>query len=276
VSGFVAALRAEITKLFTTRMWWVLALVLLLYTGLLSGGLAALFGAISTGKLGSGHGAGTAGTPQFGTLAPLVYSFATSVGYVFPVLLGALVTTGEFKHQTLTPTFLATPRRGMVLGAKSTASLGIGALYGVIALIGSVGAGAIGLSALGIDTAFGDSDTWALVGRAILAMALWAAVGVGVGVLITSQVGAIITVLAFTQFVEPLLRMAGSFSDVTASIVKYLPGAASDALVGSSFFTIESPGASMLDWWQGGLVLVGYAVLFTVIGYGTSWRRDVT
>ena len=36
-------------------------------------------------------------------LAPLIYSFASSIGYVFPVLLGALAVTGEFRHKTLTP-----------------------------------------------------------------------------------------------------------------------------------------------------------------------------
>lgn len=272
MNTFIAGVRSELTKFLTTRMWWILAIVLFAYIGLLSGGLGALFGAISTGKITSSSG----NTPHFGTLAPLVYSFATSVGYVFPLLLGALSSTGEFKYQMLTPTFLANPRRARVLAAKGVSSLGIGAVYGVIALLASVGAGAVALSIFGVDTALGSSDTWALIGRAILAMALWAAIGVGVGVLIPSQVGAIITVLAFTQFVEPLLRLATSFSDVTASIGRFLPGAASDGLVGSSFFSVSSPGSSTLDWWQGGLVLLGYAVVLTVVGHLTTWRRDVT
>ncbi|WP_235491790.1 ABC transporter permease [Leifsonia sp. Root112D2] len=271
MSAFIAGLRSELTKLLTTRMWWILAIVLFLYIALLSGGLGALFGAITTGKIES-----TGNTPHFGTLAPLIYSFATSVGYVFPLLLGALSSTGEFKHQTLTPTFLANPRRAQVLATKAVSSLGIGAVYGVVALIASVGAGAVALSAFGVDTTLGSGDTWALIGRAILAMALWAAIGVGVGAVIPSQVGSIITVLAFTQFVEPLLRLAASFSAATASIGKFLPGAASDGLVGASFFTISSPGSSTLDWWQGGLVLLGYAVVLTIIGHFVSWRRDVT
>lgn len=271
MSTFLAGLHAEITKLRTTRLWWILAVVLFAYIALLAGGLGALFAGISTGAFpASGR------TPHFGTLAPLVYSFATSVGYVFPLLIGALATTGEFKHKTLTPTFLANPRRGQVLATKSVSSLGIGAVYGAIALVASVGAGAIALSAFGVDTALGETDTWALIGRSVLAMALWAAIGVGVGVVIPSQVGAIITVLAFTQFVEPLLRVAASFSDVTAAIGRFLPGAASDGLVGASIFTMSAPGVESLDWWQGGLVLLGYAVLLALVGYLTSWRRDVT
>lgn len=271
MTGFLAAIRAEFTKVLTTRMWWILAIILFLYIGVLSGGLGSLFGAITTGKIGS-----TGRTPHFGALAPLVYSFATSVGYVFPVLLGALATTGEFRHQTLTPTFLANPRRVQVLGAKSASAIVVGAFYGVVALVASVGVGALALSLMGVDTALGDSATWALIGRAILAMALWALIGVGLGTLVPNQIASIIIVLAFTQFVEPLLRLAASFSDATAAIGKFLPGAASDGLVGASFFTISTPGTGILDWWQGGLVLLGYAIVFTVAGYFTSWRRDVT
>jgi ABC-type transport system involved in multi-copper enzyme maturation permease subunit len=276
VSSFIAGLRAEFAKVTTTRLWWILAIVLFGYIAVTAGGLGALFGALSNGDIAPSRGGATAQPVNFGSLAPLVYSFATSVGYVFPVLLGALATTGEFRHQTLTPTFLANPRRMQVLGAKSTSSLVVGAAYGVVALVASVGAGALALSILGIDTTLGDSDTWAMFGRALIAMALWAAIGVGLGTVVPNQTAAIVIILAFTQFLEPLLRFAGGLSDVTATIAKFLPGASSDALVGKSFFTISNPASSSLDWWQGGLVLLGYAVLFTIVGYFITWRKDVT
>ena len=86
-------------------------------------------------------------------------------------------------------------------------------------------------------------------------------------------------VLAFTQFVEPLLRFASAFLDWTAQIAQFLPGAASDALVGASLFTVSAPAAAAsvgLDWWQGGLVLLAYAAAATIGGYFVSWNRDVT
>jgi ABC-2 type transport system permease protein len=278
VTTFLRSVRAEFAKITTTRMWWILAIVLFAYIGLLSGGLAALFGGIQSGAIAptAGGGGGGRGAPSGAMLPALIYSFASSVGYVFPVLLGALATTGEFRHQTLTPTFLANPRRGGVLGAKTVTLFGFGAVFGVVGLLASVGIGALVMNAFGVDPLLADSDTWALFGRSILAMALWATIGVGLGVLVPSQVASIVIVLAFTQFVEPLLRLAASFIEVTANIGKFLPGAASDALVGASFFTIASPTASALDWWQGGLVLLAYALVATVAGYFTSWKRDVT
>ncbi len=221
--------------------------------------------------------AGGAPLPPGTDLAPLLYSFASSIGYVFPVLLGALAVTGEFRHRTLTPTFLAQPHRSTVLSAKFLSQLVVGAGLGVIAFVVSVSAGAAALAGFGLETDLDSSDTWALVGRGILAMALWGAIGVGLGVLVTNQVAAIVIVIAFTQFVEPILRFAASLNDVTANIGKFLPGAASDALVGASFFSIASVGATeVLEWWQGGLVLLGIAAVATVIGGATTWRRDVS
>ena len=278
MSTFIRSVRAEFAKIFTTRLWWVIALVLFGYIALLAGGLAALFGGIESGAI-SPDAAGTGGQGALptGSLPPLIYSFASSVGYVFPVLLGALASTGEFRHQTLTPTFLATPRRAGVLGAKTIALFATGAAFGIVALLASVGVGALVIGAFGVDTMLGDGDTWLLVGRTILAMGLWAVVGVGLGVLVPSQVASIVIVLAFTQFVEPLLRFAASLVEWAAEIGKFLPGAASDALVGASIFTVATPAdASMLEWWQGGLVLLAYAVAATIGGYFVSWKRDVT
>ncbi|MFO7689708.1 MAG: ABC transporter permease [Cryobacterium sp.] len=274
----IRALAAEFVKMFTTRTWWVLALVLFVYIGLLAGGLGALFSGIQTGAISPDvAGAGAAGPAAFGELPPLIYSFASSVGYVFPVLLGALATTGEFRYQTLTPTFLATPRRGRVLGAKVLTLFVIGAGFGVVALAASVGIGSMVMNGFGVDPKLLDGATLQLVGRSLLAMGLWAIVGVGLGVLVPNQVASIVIVLAFTQFVEPLLRFAAAFLDWTARLGNYLPGAASDALVGASVFTVASPaGIAPLGWWQGGLVLLGYALLATVGGYLVSWRRDVT
>jgi ABC-2 type transport system permease protein len=269
---------AEFSKILSTRIWWILALVLFSYIALLAGGLAAFLGGVQSGAIGQDAVAsgGGADLTALGSLPPLIYSFAASVGYVFPVLLGALATTGEFRHQTLTPTFLATPKRGRVLSAKTITLFVVGAGLGLVGLAASVGIGALVLGAVGIDPMLADGEVWALIGRTVLAMGLWAVIGVGLGVLVPSQVASIVIVLAFTQFVEPLLRFASAFTEITADIGKFLPGAASDALVGASFFTLASPGGAVLESWQGGLVLLAYGLLATVLGYLVSWKRDVT
>ncbi|MDO9398634.1 MAG: ABC transporter permease [Herbiconiux sp.] len=263
-----AVIRSEFTKLLTTRLWWILAIILVVYVAFCAGGLAGIFAGVGTR-------AGGPVVPE-AALPQLIYSFASSVGYVFPVLLGALAVTTEFRFQSLTPTFLAQPRRGVVLGAKLVALLVAGAVFGVLALAGSMGVGGGILAAFGVDTQLGTPEVWAFVGRTVLAMALWAAIGVGLGALVPSQVAAIVIVLAFTQFLEPLLRVGASFTDWSAQIAQFLPGAASDALVGGTIFTAMGTGGAGLEWWQGGLVQAAIAAVTTALGYLTSWRRDVS
>lgn len=276
------AIVAEFRKVFTTRMWWLLAIILFAYVGVTAGGLGAFLGWATANPEAAAEASGGPGggavVPPGTELAPLIYSFASSIGYVFPVLLGALAVTSEYRHKTLTPTFLAAPHRQVVLWSKFATQIVIGAGLGVVAFAASVGAGAAALAGFGLDTGLDSSDTWALIGRGVLALALWGGIGVGLGVLVVNQVAAIVIVIVFAQFIEPILRIVASLSEVTAAIGKFLPGAASDALVGASFYTMATPGgtAQSLEWWQGGLVLLGIAVVATVIGGATTWRRDVT
>jgi hypothetical protein len=269
------ATRSELTKQFTTSMWWILAVVLFLYIGFTAAGLAGVFGGIASGSLGPGAADGQSVPVQL--LPSVIYSVASSLGYVFPLLIGALLVTGEFRHKTLTPTFLATPRRGIALGGKVVAGIVMGVLYAAVAIVAAVAPGAGLLAAFGVDTQLSQSETWALLGRMAIGLILWVLVGIGVGTAVRNQVAAVVGVLAFTQFIEPILRTVGAFVDGVSDITRYLPGAASDALVGASVFTtLGGATGTGLEWWAGGLVLLGYAAVFLVLGWLVSWRRDVS
>ena len=277
MTGLIRATRTELVKTFTVRSWWLLALILLGYVGFTAGILALFFG-----DLGELMGVGGA-TLDPTARALIVYSSTTSVGYMFPALIGALAVTTEYRHRTLTPTLLAEPRRGLVLTGKALAATVIGAIVGVIGVIDSVGIGASVLSLTGADSRLDDPDVLAALARIVLAMALWAVIGVGLGSVATNQVVAIVVVLGFTQFLEPILRLVGGLWEWSADVGRFLPGAATDALVGTGLYSSLSsldPSAPeslvvLLEWWQGGLVLAGFAVLLIVVGNFTSWRRDV-
>jgi ABC-2 type transport system permease protein len=268
MNAFGRAVASEFRKVLSTRMWWVLGLILFGYVGLVALGLGLAFGLAPE----------SAGMPLPADLiAPIVYSLATAIGYAIPVIYGAMSVTSELRHRTLTGVFLATPQRWIVLAAKAVAALVVGAFYGILSLLGSVGLGAVALGIAGVDNLLGDGDTWLMLARIVLAMALWALVGVGVGVLIPSQIGSIVAVIAFTQFVEPILRTAAAFVDWLTDVGQFLPGAAGDTLVGASIYLLfTAGGGEQLQWWQGGLVLAAYAVVFAVIGSLTTWRRDVS
>lgn len=260
------ALVAEWRKVTTTRMWWILALAMFGYMVFLG---AVLGFAFTHPESGSGdlqvRGRAAAET---------VYTLAASFGYAFPLVVGALAMTGEFRHRTITATLLAEPRRGLVLAAKLAVSLGVGAVYGVAGTLGALVGGAPLLEALGDGAFLGSGGAWAGIGFCVLALAIWSAIGVGVGSLLTNQVAAVIAILAFTQFVEPVLRLGLASVDALAGASKYLPGAAAEALSGSSFYSSAGM-AGLLDRWQGGLLLLAYAVVLAVLGRLTALRRDV-
>lgn len=263
-----AVLVSEWRKVTSTGLWWILAVGIGLYMAFMGGLLGFTFGIPA-----EEGGMGGAVDDLTGALA--VYGVAASVGYVFPLVLGALSITGEFRHRTITPTFLAEPRRWRVLVAKLGVQGGFGALYGVVGTAAAVAAGAVGLSLSDTPTMLGEPEVWGALARTVLVLALWGMIGVGFGSLVPNQVASVVTILAFTQLVEPLLRMGLSAWDVTSGVAAYLPGAASDALVGASIYSMAG-GGDLLPTWAGGLVLAGYAVLFAAIGAATTLRRDVS
>ena len=129
------AIRAEFRKFFTTRMWWGLAIAMFIA----GAGLAVLFGFLFTQapdpSLPAGQGPPT-GTPE--QIANSVYTSGLSIGYLLTLTIGVMQIGSEYRHKTITSTFLSTPRRVRVMVAKVTSLLGIGGFYGVVFLLGGL------------------------------------------------------------------------------------------------------------------------------------------
>lgn len=267
-----AALVTEYRKLVTTRLWWILLLAMAVYMAFLA---AVLGWGITQG------GGMTSGTGQDDlVLAPdavvrAVYTIAVTFGYVFPLVVGALAVASEFRHQTITPTLLAEPRRTVLVSAKVISAGVLGLVYGLVGTLAAVGAGAAVLTLLDKPTFLDQASTWRTIGLSVLALALWAIVGVGFGSVLTNQVAVIVVVLAFTQFVEPVLRFVLGLTSWGAGISAYLPGAAGEAISGGSFYS-ETGVGTLLEWWQGALVLLAYGLGLALVGRLTTFRRDIT
>ena len=116
-----------------------------------------------------------------------------------------------------------------------------------------------------------------LVGRGavlLLVLGLWALIGLGLGVLIPNQVAAILTGVGIAFIVEPLLGLLISQVSFGETIAKFFPSYATNAVLGA---TSSGEGAqSLLNWWEGSLVLLAYAAVFVGIGTWLTNRRDVS
>lgn len=265
-----AAIRSELCKFFSTRLWWGMAIAVLL-TG---AAFAALFGLL----LASGDLTGPDGQPTLpltdGQLAKSVFTGGISAGYLLTLAIGVMTIGSEYRHMTITSTFLATPRRGRVMSAKVVALLLIGAFYGVISLVGSVAVGTAILSANG-RAPFADPEIWRSLALALLALGLWSLIGLGVGILIPNQVAALLIAIGVAWIIEPILATTLPLTDWGQTVVPYFPGQATSAMLGSGG-GFGGPSSGGLVWWAAALVLAGYAALMAGLGTWRTLRADIS
>lgn len=268
-----AAVRTEYRKVVSTRLWWILLIAMAVYMAFLAGVMAW---ALTAGSTTTGPDGGQEDLVLSAeAVVRTVYTIAVSFGYVFPLVVGALSVSSEYRHQTITPTFLAEPRRTVVLLAKLVAGAVLGVLFGAVGTAATVAAGAGVLTALGEPTMLDLASTWRTLGLSVLALAVWSLLGVAFGLVLTNQVAVVVVLLAFTQFVEPVLRFVLALTSWGGGVAAYLPGAAGEAISGGSFYA-ETGLSELLPWWQGLLVLLGYTVVLAVVGRVTTFRKDVT
>jgi len=270
--ALVPALRSELRKVLSTRMWWLLALVLLAYLAFLG---AVMGFSLTTDPESMTGGLGTVTELDGRTVAETVYTLAVSLGYVFPLVIGALSMTAEYRHKTITPVVLAEPRRGVVLGAKLLVGALLGAVYGVVGTAGAVLGGLPFLLTKGDGAYLGDRAVLTDLAFSVLALAIWCVIGVGLGTLLTNQIASVVVILAFTQFVEPVLRLGLVAIDALAGVQKFLPGAAAEALAGSSLYSSTGM-LGLLDRGWGAVVLLAYAAGFALLGRYLTLRRDIS
>ncbi len=257
-------LAAELLKIRTTRVWW----------GLLLGvvGLTAIGSVATAATAGLGAAGGRPGLPAATDPAMLrsIYTAGFSPAYTFVLVLGTLIITGEYRHQTISHTLLVTPRRTRVVVAKLAAAALMGLVYAVVAAVVAAVAGASTLAIRGYPVGLASTSVAGAVGLTVLGTAIWGALGLGLGILIRNQIAAVVTGIVGLILLEGLLALL--LNVVHAGVVaKFLPTQASSAIVAG-----VSTGADQLPWWAGALVLLAWGALFAAAGTFTTLRRDVT
>jgi ABC-2 type transport system permease protein len=193
--------------------------------------------------------------------------FGTGLGALFAGLLGALSVTGEIRHGTIRPTFLATPDRARVIAAKVAASALAGLALGLFAEALTIGLQSAGLAARGIRLEPGAGDYAQLLAGGAAASSLWAAIGVGVGAIVRNQVGAVAGLCVWLLLVETIL--IGNVPEAG----KFAPGASAGALAGAIQTEIA---ANLVAPALGALLLAGYAALATGAAVVATTQRDVS
>ena len=278
---------AEILKVRTTNAWWLFTIGVVVFTLL----------ALAVNWLGhhfelhppisqlnadqqrtAEASAALARTPS--GLAKITADMLTSgqmFGCLLALVLGSLVVTNEFYHQTATATFMTTPHRTAVLLAKLVAAALFGAVFWAVSTVLDIVATPVFLHSEHVSY---DMFSWIPMRSVLLnllAFVLWAAFGCGLGALIRNQIGAVITgVVVYLigsiaiQLLFQLLHVLIPHDWVLTAQVA-APGVASRVLLTPGRAFDHAP-----PQWAGGVVLVAYAAIFTVIGIALTRKRDIS
>ena len=277
--------RAEVMKIRTTRAWWLFVGGFAALTA-----LAALFGWAShhaelyppsdlTNEADALAQAAADRTPAgAAALAASMMTSGQALLVLVTLLLGVHVVTSEYAARTMTSTFLVTPRRELVIGAKlaTAAAFGVG-LWAIATVVDGV-VTPVFLAAQHLPgAALGSSEVMRAVVMGLLAYVLWALFGLGLGAVLRNPVVAAVAAIAIyaggfvvAELVAHLLNYAFHASWLLGLAV-LAPAEASNVMIASGRAFQGAP-----PWWAGALVLVAYGVVLAGLGVAVIRRQDVS
>ena len=239
---------AELLKLRTTRTVWVLVAVTLGLMLLVTVLTLALDSSLNTKD----------------DVRSLL-STAGATGLLL-LILGVVVTAGEYRHGTIAWTLLVAPVRIRVVTAQTVACAAVGLFIGLAA---AAVIAAIALPWLGAKEAPALA-TGELVGLFLggaLYTALAGALGAGLGALLRNQVAAVVILLVLLFVIDPAI------SALAEDYGKYSLGGLSSALTGAP--ASDAAGGELLPFWEAALLWATYAVAVAAGAALLTSRRDV-
>jgi ABC-2 type transport system permease protein len=279
---------AEVMKIRTTNTWWLFGIGMVLVTA-----LAFTRNAFNNhfilhpplNFVGEGQRreilaqAAAAHTPE--GLAKIAADMMTSgqfFGLLFALIIGILVVTNEFFHQTATTTFMTVPHRTAIILAKAVAATLFGALFWLVATVLDLVATPIFLHSEHLSVSITE---WTVVRSVLLNLAafvIWAVFGLGLGTLLRSQIGSVITGISlYLVGSAAVLLIVGLVHnlyphDWIFKLAIVAPAVASQIMI--------TPGGSgppqNLPEWSGAVALIGYAVVTGLVGTLIMRKRDIS
>lgn len=189
--------------------------------------------------------------------------------WMFALIIGVLGTTGEFRHGTITPTLLAAPNRPRLLAAKVVAHAVAGLILGALAFVLAAALTTGIMESRDVDPGLSGSEFLEFTGGGMLAAALHAAIGVGLGALIGNQVVAIIVPVIYLFVLEALIAEIPGMDWLQS----YGLNATAAGMSQMSDIGIDED--DLLEPVVAGLVLLGIAAGFVAAGVLRMARRDI-
>jgi ABC-2 type transport system permease protein len=184
-------------------------------------------------------------------------------------VLGVLVLTGEYATGSIRSTLAAAPQRLTVLAAKAGVFTAVTFGTGLASSLAAFLLGQAIFAGKGIEVHLGDPGTLRPVLGGALYLAVFGLLSLGIGGLVRRTGGGIAALIGLTIFLPVAAgALPGSWQD---SVIRYLPSAAGQAIIGRTKFTPPNP---LLSPWAGFGVFCGYAAAALAATAITLYRRD--
>jgi ABC-type transport system involved in multi-copper enzyme maturation permease subunit len=263
--------RSEWRKLRSTQtMYWLLGVSL---------ALVALISALTAWQTTKNAGAALAQGASVDWNALLrrdLGGMATTGGNVMLLVLGILVVTTEFRHNTITPTLLGAPRRWQMIASKFVAVTLLSLIFAVSMMVLALAILIIWYKTADASLAFTNGELWLTILGNAAVLVLFGLLGLGIGALVRNQVVAVVVSIVYFLVLQNIFAaLAANFSGV-AKVYHYLPGTAAAALSRTSFGEGTPVGILPPSMWVGGVVLLAYVLVFCLAGTRFVISRDVT
>ncbi|HET9443970.1 MAG TPA: ABC transporter permease subunit [Acidimicrobiales bacterium] len=143
------------------------------------------------------------------------------------LMVGILAVAGEFRHGTIVPALLATPRRARLVAAKLVSQAGTGLVVALAASAVCLATAGPWLAGQGVDVDPLSGDVALVVLGATVGVVCYAAIGAALGWLVRNQTaaiaGALVWLLAVEEVIPIVLRRPG--------LRRWLPGGAATSLL---------------------------------------------
>jgi ABC-2 type transport system permease protein len=243
--------RAELLKVRTTRGWWVYLILIVLLVGL-----------AVAGDVGSNADLRSQQEFQIGLVE------AAGFGAVLAMILAITMVTTEFRHGTITPTFLAAPSRERVLASKALAGTLVFLFFGALSLAVVAAVALPWLTITGDEIHLLEGEVATRAAETLLSVVLWGLMGIAIGSVVHSQVAALVGTLVWIFVVENLLVGLLGLLD-GEGVTAYLPFRVLDAADGTG-------GDNLISYWPAVAVSLGWIALLGAAGVWRTSRRDIT
>jgi ABC-2 type transport system permease protein len=182
-------------------------------------------------------------------------------GGLFVLVLGVILTAGEYRHGTFIDTFLTTPNRARLTAAKVAVGLGSGVVFGALSALVALAAANHAYQLEGFSFPLDSGEAWSILTGAVGYAALFGALGAATGGLLRNQVAAIVGWLAWMFVIESIVLQTAP------GIGRWLPASAGRALV-------RDPADDLVSQPIAALVLIAYAAAFVLLAVLAERTRD--